>query len=167
MASETEVTVRGRLGANPELQVNEGKKPWLRLRVATNKRVRVAEGWEDGPTSWYDVKIWDDFARNVAESLHKGDAVIVQGELRIEEYTNGNGITFRSPVIHAQAFGPDLRGTTARLTRVNRSEPEGETRDLGPVDVSRMTEVEDDVPPLSADPGAAVEDESTRFVAQM
>lgn len=167
MASETEVTVRGRLGANPELQVNEGKKPWLRLRVATNKRVRVTDGWEDGPTSWYDVKIWDDFARNVAESLRKGDAVIVQGELRIEEYTNANGITFRSPVIHAHAIGPDLRATTARLTKVNRGEAEGQTRDLGPVDVSRMTEVEDDDPPLSPDPDAVIDDESNRFVAQL
>lgn len=136
MASETEITVRGRLGQNPEIQRAAGKKSWLRLRVATNRRIRNGETWVDGPTSWYDVKLWGDFAENVAESLRKGDAVIVQGELSIEEYTNTNNITFRTPVIHAQALGPDLRSVVARPMRVNR------VAELpGPVDVSGMAEL--------------------------
>lgn len=153
--SETEITVRGRLGIHPELQVAEGKKPWLRLRVATNRRIRTGETWTDGPTSWYDVKLWGDFAKNVAESVSKGDAVIVQGELYIDEYTTGNGITMRTPVIHARAFGPDLRLATARVTRVQHVDaaaaPAG-VPDAGeaspapwmpPVDVSEMLEVEE------------------------
>ncbi|GAB2978888.1 single-stranded DNA-binding protein [Actinotalea caeni] len=124
MVSETEVTVRGRLGHNPELQQAPGKKAWVRLRVATNRRVRTAEGWADGPTSWYDVKVWDDFATNVAMSLRKGDAVIVQGALQIEEYTHGSGVTLRTPVITAHALGPDLRHVVAHVLRVNRGAPE-------------------------------------------
>jgi single-strand DNA-binding protein len=123
MVSETEITVRGRLGTNPELQRTAGKKPWLRLRVATNRRVRSGDAWVDGPTSWYDVKMWGDFAENVAESVRKGDAVIVQGELLIDEYTNTSNVTLRTAVIHANAFGPDLRSATARVTRVNRIDP--------------------------------------------
>jgi len=138
MASETEITVRGRLGQNPELQRAVGKKPWLRLRVATNRRIRSGETWVDGPTSWYDVKLWGDFAENVAESLRKGDAIIVQGELYIEEYLSANNVTFRTAVIHAQALGPDLRTVTARTTRVNRLP---EQLEAGPVDVSGMSEV--------------------------
>ncbi|MFV0426425.1 MAG: single-stranded DNA-binding protein [Beutenbergiaceae bacterium] len=123
MVSETEVTVRGRIGNHPELQSVTGKKPWLRLRLATNRRMRVADGWVDGPTSWYDVKLWDAFAQNVAQSLRKGDAVLVQGSLFIEEYLNDAGVTLRNPVIHAHALGPDLRQATAQVARVNRSAP--------------------------------------------
>lgn len=155
MASETEITVRGRLGMHPELQRGEGKKPWLRLRVATNRRVRTGEGWADGPTSWYDVKLWGDFAENAAESLHKGDAVIVQGELYIEEYVNSAGITLRTAVIHANALGPDLRAATARVTRVARvPQDEGVIDSLDhdgaprtppePVDLSGMEEIEEE-----------------------
>lgn len=145
MASETEITVRGRLGQNPEIQRAAGKKSWLRLRVATNRRIRNGETWVDGPTSWYDVKLWGDFAENVAESLRKGDAVIVQGELSIEEYTNTNNITFRTPVIHAQALGPDLRSVVARPMRVNR------VPELPPVDVSGMAELPSGMPVAEAE----------------
>jgi len=145
MVSETEITVRGRLGNNPELQRTAGKKPWLRLRVATNRRVRSGEEWVDGPTSWYDVKMWGDFAENVAESVHKGDAVIVQGELLIDEYTNTSNVTLRTAVIHANALGPDLRAATARVTRVNRIDPgqaggERPAEESGPVDATSATQ---------------------------
>ncbi len=145
MVSETEITVRGRLGANPELQKSSTGNAWLRLRVATNRRVRHGEVWTDGPTSWYDVKLWGDFAQNVAESVHKGDPVIVQGALQIEEYPNSNGVTMRTPVIHANAFGPDLRHLTARLARVNRVEEQASAprADGSPVDLSGMQEVGD------------------------
>lgn len=163
MVSETEVTVRGRLGFNPELQEAPGKKPWLRLRVATNRRIRNGDEWVDGPTSWYDVKLWDDFARNVALSMRKGDPVIVQGSLQIDEYTNGSGVTLRTPVIHAHALGPDLRYVAAAVMRVNRAPaaeaaasgvvPDGGTRlgenvtaarDETNIDVSHMQELGDD-----------------------
>ncbi|MFV0251828.1 MAG: single-stranded DNA-binding protein [Beutenbergiaceae bacterium] len=148
---DTEVTVRGRIGNSPELQSAPGKKPWLRLRVATNRRLRQGDGWVDGPTSWYDVKVWDDFARNVAESLRKGDAIVVQGSLFIEEYQNESGVTLRTPVIHAQALGPDLRSATARIARVNRAVAEQRDGDgrvpAQPVDVSGMAEI-----PAAADP---------------
>lgn len=153
--SETEITVRGRLGFHPELQVAEGKKPWLRLRVATNRRIRNGDVWTDGPTSWYDVKLWGDFARNVAESVTKGDAVIVQGEFYMDEYQTGSGVTMRTPVIHARAFGPDLRLATARVTRVQHVDAAATPADIpdaeGPspapwmprVDVSDMQEVDE------------------------
>jgi len=138
--SETEVTVRGRLGHNPELQMSAANKPWLRVRVATNRRIRTPEGWTDGQTSWYEVKLWGDFARNAAESLRKGDAVIVQGPLYIDEYTNEQNVTFRTAVIHANAFGPDLHTAVARVTRVQRNDA-GQVVEQPPVDLSAMSEI--------------------------
>jgi single-strand DNA-binding protein len=141
---ETEVTVRGRLGHNPELQMSAANKPWLRVRVATNRRIRTPEGWTDGQTSWYEVKLWGDFARNAAESLRKGDAVIVQGPLYIDEYTNEQNVTFRTAVIHANAFGPDLHSAVARVTKVQRNEA-GQVVEPPPVDLSAMSEIADDI----------------------
>lgn len=142
--SETEVTVRGHLGHNPELQKSAAGKPWLRMRIATNRRIRTSEGWESGPTSWYDVKAFGALAENVAESLRKGDGVIVQGPLDIEDYTTENGVPMRAAVIRANAVGPDLRTATVRVTKVHRNEA-GEIVDPGqptpPVDVSNMHEL--------------------------
>lgn len=155
--SETEITVRGHIGNQPELVANPGKKAMTRLRVATSKRIRTPQGWSDGPTSWYDVKVWGDFAQNVTESLRKGDAIVVQGELYIEEFTTTSGVTHRTPVIHARALGPDLRGARARVARIARGTAEPAERpdahgaaDGGPamppepaVDLSGMVEVVD------------------------
>lgn len=158
--SETEVTLRGHLGANPDLQKSANGKSWLRLRIATNRRVRTPEGWADGATSWYDVKLWDAFAQNVAESLRKGDRVIVQGPLEIVEYTNEKNVTFRTPVIHARALGPDLYSATARVTKVHRTD-EGEAAQGTPVDVSRMQVVGEEVEPTPEDVGDTEDTEGT------
>jgi single-strand DNA-binding protein len=150
--SETEVTVRGHLGHNPELQKSAAGKPWLRLRVATNRRIRTAEGWANGPTSWYDVKVFGAFAENVAESLRKGDRVVVQGPLDIEDYVDDKGTPHRAAIIRANAMGPDLSGATARVTKVYRNAAgeivQAPQPPAPPVDVSGMQEL-----------GAAFDDE--------
>lgn len=143
--SETEVTVRGHLGHNPELQKSAAGRAWLRLRVATNRRVRTAEGWANGPTSWYEVRVFGAFAQNVAESLRKGDRVVVKGPLDIDEYVDEKGTPHRAAIIRATALGPDLSGATARVTKVYRND-EGEIvqppSPVPPVDVSGMQELD-------------------------
>ncbi|WP_156252539.1 single-stranded DNA-binding protein [Pseudactinotalea terrae] len=147
--SETEVTVRGHLGHNPELQKSAAGKSWLRLRVATNRRLRTAEGWANGPTSWYEVRVFGAFAQNVAESLRKGDRVVVQGPLDIDEYVDDKGLPHRTAIIRANALGPDLSGATARVAKVYRNEA-GEIvqppAPEPPVDVSGMHEVDESFP---------------------
>jgi single-strand DNA-binding protein len=40
--------------------------------------------WVDGQTSWYTVHAWRTLGNNVAASVHKGDAVVVHGRVRVD-----------------------------------------------------------------------------------
>ncbi len=117
MSNEVTVTIRGHAGERAELRTG-GTKPFVRLSVATTPRRRHGEDWVDGPTQWYQVKAWGDFAQNIAASVDRGDAVIVTGPLRIEEYTTDEGVTYKTAVILANGFGMDLRRAQARMTKV-------------------------------------------------
>lgn len=125
MANEVSVTIMGRVGAEPTLHVAEGKKPYVRLPLATSTRIRRDGEWIDGPTQWYDLKAWDELAHNIAASLHKGTPVVVHGELKIEEYTNDAGILGRRMTVIVEAIGPNLRFVQAQTLKVRRSEEPG------------------------------------------
>lgn len=118
MVNEIEVTLRGHVGHEPNLLVREGKQAFLRLNVASTPRVRNREGeWGDGTTQWFAVKLFGEFAGHVAQSVRKGDAVLVRGRLEHEEYQTRDGEQRWTAVIVADAFGPDLRTSTAHVSR--------------------------------------------------
>lgn len=129
MVNEIEVTLRGHVGHEPNLLVREGKQPFLRLNVASTPRVRSREGeWGDGTTQWFAVKLFGEFAGHVAQSVRKGDAVLVRGRLEHEEYQTRDGEQRWTAVIVADAFGPDLRTSTAHVSRsVRRVEADSAT----------------------------------------
>jgi single-strand DNA-binding protein len=73
--------------------------------------------WVDGRTEWFTVKAWRGAARNVAESLRKGDPVLVHGRLSTDEWSTAEGEPRTSLVLDAIAIGPDLAYGTARYAR--------------------------------------------------
>lgn len=52
---------------------------------------------------------WNDLARNIADSLNKGDHVIVMGRLRNNEYTDPSGVVHEFVEFDIDSVGPDLR----------------------------------------------------------
>lgn len=121
MVNEIEVTLRGHVGHEPQLLQRAGKQAFLRLNVASTPRVRSRAGeWGDGATQWFAVKTFGDFAKHVALSVRKGDAVLVRGRLEHEEYETRDGESRWTAVIVADAFGPDLRNATAHVSRAVR-----------------------------------------------
>src|SRR5699024_12162085 len=67
---------------DPNLITGAGKQSFLRLNVASTPRIRTREGeWGDGTTQWFAVKLFGAFAEHVAQSVRKGDPVLVRGRL--------------------------------------------------------------------------------------
>ena len=84
------------------------------LRIAVDR-------WDDSQIDTYDVVCWRELAEHVAESIHKGDQVIVRGTHTVRTWTGGDGLMRSHKVIAAEAIGPDLRFVTAEVTY----EPDG------------------------------------------
>src|SRR5206468_709985 len=83
---DTQVVVVGNLTADPELKFTGNGVAVATIRVAVTPRVRQGDRWVDGETSFYRVNAWRTLATNAAESLHKGDRVLVAGRLRTRSW---------------------------------------------------------------------------------
>ena len=61
------------------------------IRLAVTPRIRERDGWKDGATSYVRVNVWHDLAEHVADSLSKGDRVVVVGRLRTRAWETPEG----------------------------------------------------------------------------
>jgi len=118
--NDVDLTVAGVVGSEVRIfHADDGGTPFATFRMAHTARVRdAAGGWRDGETLWFTVKVFRQAARNAAQSLRTGDAVLVHGRLSTEEWTNDSGSHF-GVVLTATSFGHDLTRGTAHFARTS------------------------------------------------
>lgn len=117
MAGEPLITITGRVGKDPVLRFTQAGKGVTSLSVAVTSRVKEGDQWVDGETTWYDVSVWGPRSEAVAESVKKGDLVVVSGLFSMGTYTDKDGVERSKPQVRADAVGvvPQLKqiGTTS------------------------------------------------------
>ena len=120
MAGEIAINTVGTLVRDPELRFQPSGKAVANLTLAVNRRVKADNGsWEndDNGTTWLRCAVWEAMAENVAESLVKGDRVIIQGAFYSRKY-EVEGQERTSLEVRIDAIGPDLRFATAKASKV-------------------------------------------------
>lgn len=115
------VTKTGNLCAEPELRYGASGTAFTRLRIAVTPYRQKGE--PEAETQFYAVVAFGTLAENAAESLQKGDRVIVSGRGEIERWTGDDGIERTGKKILADSLGPDLRFATATISRVRHDAP--------------------------------------------
>ncbi|MDE9366295.1 single-stranded DNA-binding protein [Luteipulveratus sp. YIM 133132] len=118
----TQVTIAGNLVGEPDMRATKKGEPFASMRIAVNARKKDAESgaWVNYATSFYNVSAFNNLAINALNSLHKGEPVVVFGELRVREYTGQHGETQRSIDITAEHIGHDLSQGRAQFAREAR-----------------------------------------------
>lgn len=115
------VTVVGNLARDPELKCTPSGAFVATFTIACNERIRGDDGqWRDGPTSWVRCNAWSDLAEHLAESVSKGDRVIVSGQLRQREYTGKDNVRKSAWEVTVAEAGPSLRYATAKTVKAER-----------------------------------------------
>ena len=118
MAFESNIiTFIGNLTEDPDLRFTGGGAAVATLRVASNRRFTDRSGQQQEETTFLNVNCWRDLAENSAESLKKGDRVIVIGRVRVRSYENQQGQTVWVTEIEADEIAPSLRWARAEVTR--------------------------------------------------
>ena len=117
------VTKVGNLCADPELRFSEKGSPYCRLRLAISTPVTPGDWKGERTTTFYGVTAFGSLAENAAESLQKGDRIVVTGPGEIRTWTDDAGVEHKEKVILADALGPDLRWADAEVRRVRASRP--------------------------------------------
>lgn len=122
MAGETQITLVGNLTADPELRFTPSGAAVANFTVASTPRQfdRQSNEWKDGETLFMRCSIWREAAENVAESLGKGQRVIVTGRLVSRSYQTKEGENRTVNELQADEVGPSLRYATAKAQRTQR-----------------------------------------------
>jgi single-strand DNA-binding protein len=122
MNMSTNVTLTGTLGRDPELRFTPQGKAVVSLNVVTSKSVKTDDGkWENQEETWWRVTAWEQLAENIADSLTKGDPVIIVGRSFMDSYTDKDGNERQSLKVNAYNVGVDLKRRKASVNRVERA----------------------------------------------
>lgn len=115
------VTVVGNITRDPELRFTASGQAIGKFGVAVNRRWqnKATQEWEE-VTSFFDVTCWGQLGENVAESLSKGDRVIVAGRLDQSTWVTEAGDKRSKVDITADIVGPALSYATVAITKNER-----------------------------------------------
>jgi len=121
--NETYVTISGNVVGDPVVRSTRANVPFVTFRVAsTVRRVDSKSGdYIDAGTNFVNVTAFRSLGVNLANSLHKGEPVIVYGRMRINQWDNGerSGTTVE---VDAYNVGHDLSRGQSTFVRVARSQ---------------------------------------------
>lgn len=138
--NETPLTIAGNITATPELSWNEDGRPWMFFSVAANDRYRNGRNeWVDGPTSYYDVLVNGVMGENLAESIVKGDRVIVTGRWHQRTYETEAGEKRSTWRLVATEIGVSVAYATARPLKRRTSDQTEPNRSGQPNQPSEQT----------------------------
>ena len=120
-----DITANGIVGAIRELRFFPDGTASLgvRLAVTPSKKNRETGEWSDAPTMWFDVSFRGNAAEQVVEHVNVGDALVVSGELRRDEYTTKAGESGEAWTVLARRWGVTPKRERARAAGVAGEAP--------------------------------------------
>ena len=120
MAADNHTTIVGNLVEDPEVGFTNTGIAVTNLRVAVTQRVQQDGQWRDGETSLFKVNVWRGQAEHLADSLAKGDRVMVTGRLRQRSWETPDGEKRSVAEIEADEVGASLKWATAKVERTSQ-----------------------------------------------
>jgi single-strand DNA-binding protein len=112
-----------------ELRFTNTGTPVTNLRVAVTQRLQQDGEWRDGETSFFKVNVWRGQAEHLADSLAKGDRVMVTGRLRQRTWETPEGEKRSVAEIEADEVGASLKFATAKVERASERSPSDHSQD--------------------------------------
>ena len=97
MAADDHTTIVGNLFDDPELRFANNGIAVANIRVAVTQRIQQDGEWRDSETSFLKVNVWRGQAEHLADSLTKGDWVMVTGRLRQRSWETPRARSAPSP----------------------------------------------------------------------
>ncbi len=119
--SKLTVPVWGNVASEPMHVVGPNGTPRTTFRLAHTARKRQPDGsYANGVTSFFNVTCFGYVALNVAASVHRGDPVVLFGEMAVREWSEGTR-SGREVDLVALHIGLNLRWGRARFERPSRA----------------------------------------------
>lgn len=115
----TQITVVGNITSDPELRHTPAGASATSFTIAVNERRfnRDTNAYEDAGATFWKCNAWRATAEHVAESLHKGDHVIVLGMVKDHTFESKDGERRTVKEIEVEEVGLSLRFNVAKAQR--------------------------------------------------
>jgi single-strand DNA-binding protein len=123
----TTVTFEGNLADDPQVRFTHTGTQITELTVLVNRRRQNDAGeWVDDESTRHTCKAFRQLGENIADTLAKGDRVLVVGTLVTDTWNDKHtGDKRTRQTVLVDAIGPSLRWATATITRAQRgTEPD-------------------------------------------
>lgn len=120
-------TIIGNLVQDAELRFTPNGKAVANFRVASTPRRydRDQQQYIDGDPTFLTCNIWGNPAENIAQSLHKGDRIIVTGSLKQRTYEAKDGGKRTVYELDAEEVGASMKFATLQTNRTNHGNNNG------------------------------------------
>ncbi len=111
-----EIRFTGNIGQEPELKFTPSGKAVLNFSVADSLRRKNQQTgeWEDVSTTWWRIQVWERAAETLAEVLHKGVRVVVDGTVHAREWEAQDGTKRLAHDVTARTVGVIPKAQTSR-----------------------------------------------------
>ena len=135
--------LKGRLGADPDLQMTNAGNQVAKLRLATSRRwTDKTSGQRQERTEWHRVVLWDRLADIASKYLAKGREVLITGEIQYRQYTDKEG----RQVWATEILGRELELIGGRDTATPGTAPAQAPAARGGYTPPAASEFDDDIP---------------------
>jgi len=86
------VILLGRVTMDPDLRYTPKGSAVLSFRIAVNRRYKdkTTDEWKDD-TSFFNVNVWGQAGERLSETMKKGSAVLVEGQLKSRSWETQSG----------------------------------------------------------------------------
>jgi len=112
------ITIVGNLTRDPELRFTSNGTPVASFGIAVNKRFQnKSTGEWESEADFFNVSAWFKLAENCAESLGKGDRVLINGRLTQDSWDDKDGQKRTNFKIIANVIAPSLEFAVCRIEK--------------------------------------------------
>lgn len=129
------ITLIGTVATEPKIIrfENGGSKCSFRFAESERRFDRTTGTWLESEANWYTVNVSRGMGDHAAESLRKGQRIIVTGRARVRQWTTADGRSGSATEVEADGIGHDLRfgvsmfepRTGAKAQRADTAEQSG------------------------------------------
>lgn len=147
--NELTITITGWAATTPTVRLSTQGIEMSSFRLASTPRYfdRAAGAWTDGRTEWFTVRCFRSSAVTVAQSVKKGEPVIVTGKLRTHEWTTNDGLDRVDLQIDATGVGHDLTRGISTFSKATVTAAAGEAQEPADDDAGESAGGTDEVEP--------------------
>lgn len=127
-ANAQEITVIGNVTTDPELRFTSNGTAVANFTVAKNTQWYDSNKnqWMENEPLFFRCNVWREQAENVAESIRKGDRVVVYGQLQNRTFQTKEGEKRSVWEITVDEIGASLKWASAVIAKTQNTEPEAE-----------------------------------------